>query len=373
MRRTGAERAVRDLFAMAGVEVDGPNPWEMRVRDEGVYRRILADPELALGETYVDGLWECERVDELVCRILRAGLDRKVRSNRKLLLQLLRNKLTNPQSVRRAREVGRRHYDIGNDLYEAMLDSEMTYTCGFWEGAETLDEAQQAKLKLVCDKIGLKEGMRVLDIGCGWGSFARYAARRRGARVVGITISREQVELGKRRCDGLPVEIRFQDYREVDEPFDRVVSLGMFEHVGPKNHRAFMRVISRCLPDGGIALLHTIGANRTAKALNPWFDKYIFPKGSLPSLQQIARAAEGLLVMEDCHSFGADYDRTLMAWHGNFNASWDRLKERYGERFRRMWNFYLLASAGAFRARDNQLWQIVFSKGGVPGGYRSVR
>jgi cyclopropane-fatty-acyl-phospholipid synthase len=373
MHATRTEQTVRELLSMADIEVGGGRPWDMEVRDDGVYRRLLTRASLGLGETYVDGGWNCERVDELVSRVLRAGLEKRVRTSARLLLQFLRNKLTNPQTIRDALEVGRKHYDIGNDLYEAMLDQEMTYTCGYWQNAATLDEAQQAKLNLVCEKIGLEPGMRVLDIGCGWGAFARHAARRFGAKVVGITISREQAELARRRCQGLPIEIRFQDYRRVREKFDRIVSLGMFEHVGSKNYRAYMYRTHDCLEDGGIAMLQTIAANTSQAALNPWIEKYIFPRGKLPSLKEIAAATEGLFVIEDCHNFGADYDRTLMAWHRNFNAAWDRLRERYGERFRRMWNFYLLSCAGSFRARDIQLWQIVISKGGVTGGYRSIR
>ncbi len=373
MRQTKTEQTVRELFGLAGIAVNGINPWDIQIRDAGIQKRLLADAELGLGETYMDGDWECERVDEFIHRLLRAGLDRKVRVNKKLLLQVVRNKFTNPQTIRRAREVGRRHYDIGNDLYATMLDAEMTYTCGYWKEAENLDEAQQAKLKLVCEKIGLERGMRVLDIGCGWGAFARHAAKHYGAEVVGITISREQEALAQERCTGLPIEIRFQDYREVDERFDRIVSLGMFEHVGPKNYREYMEVSHRCLPEGGIAMLHTIGGNTTKSTINPWIDKYIFPKGKLPSIKQIADAVEGLFVIEDLHSFGTDYDRTLMAWHHNFDDRWGSLKDRYGERFRRMWNFYLLSCAGSFRARDIQLWQIVLSKGGLPCGYRSIR
>jgi len=373
MSGSSAERAVRELFLSAGIEVDGKRPWDIHVNDVGIYPRLLTEGSLGLGETYMDGGWDCDEVDEFICRILRAGLDRKVRESAKLTLQVLRNRITNPQTVRRAREVGRKHYDVGNDLYATMLDDEMTYTCGYWKDADTIDSAQQAKLRLVCDKLGIEKGMRVLDIGCGWGSFARYAARHRGAEVVGITISKEQVALAKERCKGLPVDIRFQDYREVDERFDRIVSLGMFEHVGPKNYRGYMRMNHGCLNDGGLAMLHTIVDNTTKPTVNPWIEKYIFPRGKLPSLKEIAASVEGLFVVEDCHNFGSDYDKTLMAWYRNLNAGWDSLKGSYDERFRRMWNYYLLSCAGAFRARDIQLWQVVLSKGGISGGYRSIR
>ena len=373
MSQSKAEKTIRELFSMADVEVGGGRPWDIRVYDAAIYPRLLAEGSMALGESYMDGAWGCERIDEMIARVQRAGLERRVRSSKELALQVLRNKLLNPQTIRRSQEVGRRHYDVGNDLYAIMLDDEMTYSCGYWKDADTLDAAQQAKLKLICEKIGLKPGMRVLDIGCGWGAFARHAAKHFGAEVVGITISKEQAKLAEERCRGLPIEIRFQDYREVVERFDRVVSIGMFEHVGPKNYREYMQVTHRLLADGGMAMLHTIGANVTKNFMDPWVERYIFPKGKLPSIKEIAAAAEGLFVVEDWHSFGVDYDRTLMAWYRNFNVGWETIKDRYDERFRRMWNYYLLCCAGSFRAREIQLWQIVLSKGGVPDGYRSIR
>jgi len=273
----------------------------------------------------------------------------------------------------RAYRNGQAHYDIGNALYERMLYRRRTYTCGYWETAHTLDEAQEAKLDLACRKLELKAGMRVLDIGCGWGSWAKYAAENYGVEVVGITVSKAQAELGREMCAGLPVEIRLQDYREVNEKFDAIVSLGMFEHVGYKNYRRYMEIVHRCLRGDGLFLLHTIGGNRSVTSIDPWTDKYIFPNSMIPSITQIGAAIENLFVMEDWHNFSADYDHTLMAWHENFERHWDALKPDYDETFHAMWRYYLLACAGTFRARENQLWQIVFSKRGVSGGYKSVR
>ena len=250
----------------------------------------------------------------------------------------------------------------------------MIYTCGYWKDAENLDQAQEAKLDLTCRKIGLQPGMRVLDIGCGWSGFGKFAAEAYGAEVVGVTVSKEQVKLAQERCKGLPVETKLQNYEELgDEKFDRIVSLGMFEHVGYKNYRKFMEIAHRCLEDDGLFLLHTIGNNESATHTNPWMQKYIFPNGMMPSMAQIGKAAEKLFVVEDWHNFGSDYDKTLMAWHQNFEKHWPELKEKYGERFHRMWRYYLLQAAGTFRARDLQLWQIVLSKKGIPGGYTSIR
>ena len=278
--------------------------------------------------------------------------------------------LGNLQSERRARHACEVHYDLDNAFYAAMLDRRMIYTCGYWQHARDLDEAQEHKLDLVCRKLELRPGLRVLDIGCGWGGLARYAAERYGVSVVGVTISRAQAELARAACAGLPVEIRLADYRTVHECFDRVVSLGMFEHVGRKNYRTYMQVARACLADDGLMLLHTIGRNDDGAGVDPWVTRYIFPNSEVPTIARIAHAFDGLLVMEDWHNFGADYDRTLMAWHANFEAAWSRFAPRFGARFQRLWRYYLLTFAGVFRARALQLWQLVLTPHGRPGGYR---
>jgi cyclopropane-fatty-acyl-phospholipid synthase len=289
-----------------------------------------------------------------------------------MLLPYVVSRFTNRQRKSKAAVIAEAHYNLGNDLFEAMLDRRMVYSCGYWREAADLDAAQEAKLDLVCRKLALEPGMRVLDIGCGWGSFAQFAAERYGVEVVGVTVSQPQVDLGRARCAGLPVDLRLQDYREVRGRFDRVVSIGMFEHVGLKNYRQFMEIAHRCLNEKGIFLLHTIGGLRSILCQDPWVEKYIFPNSLIPSARYITDAIEGLFVMEDWHNFGADYDRTLMAWWGNFEKAWPSLQARYGDRFYRIWRYYLLYCAGSFRARYNQLWQVVLSKGGVPGGYARV-
>jgi cyclopropane-fatty-acyl-phospholipid synthase len=320
----------------------------------------------------MDGWWDCQRLDEFFTRLFRARLDEKVRSWR-LLLPYLKARVFNLQKPSRAFQAGQHHYDIGNELYRRMLDRRMIYSCGYWRDAANLDEAQEAKLDLCCRKLGLEPGLRLLDIGCGWGGTLRFAAESYGVEGVGVTVSEAQVELAREACRGLPVEIRLQDYRGLDERFDRVLSVGMFEHVGVKNYRTFMRVVERCLEEGGRFLLHTIGGNRSVAGIDPWMERYIFPDAVLPSVRQIAAAAEGIFVLEDWHGFGPDYDRTLMAWHANFEAAWGELEDQYDERFRRMWRFFLLACAGGFRARSNQLWQILFTPSGIEGGYRAPR
>ena len=361
-----SKEIVEHLFQLAGITVNGDKPYDIQVHDERVYRRAVTEGALGLGESYMDGWWDAPALDQLMTRVMNANLEEKVKGSINLKLHVLKSMLFNFQKRSRAFQVGEQHYDAGNDLYRAMLDKRMAYTCGYWREARTLDEAQEAKLDLVCRKIGLEEGMTVLELGCGWGSFARYAAEKYGARVTGVTVSKEQVELGNAECAGLPVTIELKDYRDVSGLYDRVISIGILEHVGYKNYRTYMEVVRRCLKDEGIAFIHTIGGNISATTTNPWTDKYIFPNGMLPSVAQIAAAMEGLFVMEDWHNFGPDYDKTLMAWHRNFEKAWPRLRERYGERFRRMWRFYLLSSAGGFRSRTTQLWQLVMTRNGRP-------
>lgn len=368
-----ARKLIESLLRQAGIAINGQNPWDIVVHNDKLYRRILAHGSLGLGEAYMEGWWDCKALDEFITRALRAKLDKKVTGNWRVLLSYLHARLLNLQSGKRAFEIGKAHYDIGSDLYQDMLDSRMTYTCGYWDNAKTLDDAQEKKLDLVCRKIGLKPGDHVLDIGCGWGSFLKFAAQRYGIQGVGITVSKKQVELGQGLVKGLPIELRLQDYREVKGQFDHIVSLGMFEHVGYKNYRTYMEVARRCLKTGGLFLLHTIGGNRSVTSTDPWIGKYIFPNSMLPSIAQIGSAIEELFVMEDWHNFSAHYDRTLMAWHKNIETHWTELKKRYDERFHRMWNFYLLSSAATFRARKSQLWQIVLSPAGIPGGYSSIR
>ncbi len=365
---------VKMLFGLADIEINGSNPWDIKVHNERFYKRAVTEVELGLGESYMDGWWDVDKLDEMIYRIVRADLQNKVKHNYKVALQLAGFWLINMQTRRRAFIIGKRHYDLGNELFRKMLDKRMNYSCAYWKDAKTLDEAQENKLDLICKKLILKPGMRVLDIGCGWGAFGKYAAEKYGVEVVGITVSKEQVELGKKLCKGLPVEFRLQDYREVNEKFDRLVSVGMIEHVGYRNYRQYFEIAKGNLKDGGLFLLHTIGDIRSLKSTDAWTHKYIFPNGMLPSITQLGKAIEGLFVMEDWHNFGADYDKTLMAWYENFEANRKLLKNNYDDRFYRMWKYFLLSSAGAFRARSkNQLWQIVLSKNGILGGYNSVR
>ncbi len=374
-RHAEPPHAIRELLDVAGIRINGDAPWDMRVFDSAVYRRILIHGSLGLGEAYMDGFWEADRLDEFFYRLLRCDLNEKVGGWRRwrLLGSALRHLLLNPQTPARAFEVGERHYDIGNDVFEAMLDPTMSYSCGYWADAANLADAQRHKLQLICRKLELRPGERLLDIGCGWGGLAHHAATHHGVEVVGITISRQQFEFARQRCAGLPVRIEFQDYRELEGSFDKVVSVGMFEHVGPKNYPAYFDTVHRVLADQGLFLLHTIGDYTTARTTDPWLEKYIFPNSKLPSARQVTEALERRFLIEDWHNFGPDYDRTLMAWWANFEAAWPQLRTRYDQRFYRMWKYYLLSCAGFFRSRQGQLWQLVLSKRQRSTTYRSVR
>ncbi|OAT78058.1 cyclopropane-fatty-acyl-phospholipid synthase [Mangrovibacter phragmitis] len=365
-------RIVSELLSHAGVAINGNSPADIQVKNPDFFKRILQQGSLGLGESYMDGWWDCDRLDLFFTKVLRNGLENQLPHHFKDTLRILSARLFNLQNRKRAWIVGKEHYDLGNDLFTRMLDPFMQYSCGYWKKATDLETAQQDKLRMICEKLQLKPGMTLLDIGCGWGGLAAFAAKNYGVSVYGVTISAEQQKLAQARCEGLDVTILLQDYRDLAMQFDRIVSVGMFEHVGPKNYETYFAVVNRCLKPEGIFLLHTIGSNKTDNNVDPWINKYIFPNGCLPSVKHIAQASEPYFVMEDWHNFGSDYDKTLMAWYQRFLACWPEIADNYSERFKRMFTYYLNACAGAFRARDIQLWQVVFSRG-IENGLRVPR
>lgn len=369
---------IKNLLKKAGIDINGSKPYDITVNDDQFYSRVLRQGSLGLGESYMDGWWDCQRLDQFVERILRSGTPWIAVLNPITLGLFIKSNLMNLSPKSKAFKIGEAHYDLGNSLFERILDPTMSYSCGYWKNSSTLEEAQKAKLNLICRKIGLRRGQRVLDIGCGWGSFAHYAATNYDAEIVGLTVSKEQVALARERCKGLPVEIRLQDYRDVREQFDHIVSIGMFEHVGPKNYRTYMEVVKRCLRSGGIFLLHTIGSPRKfLHSMDVWTGKYIFPLGQLPLRRQIKKSSKELFEIKDWHEFGKYYDLTLMAWYEHFVAAWNELRAEYGHKingqFRRMWEYYLLTCAGSFRARNIELWQVVLTYPGEHQNYPLVR
>ncbi len=361
------------LMKIAGITPNGPNPWDPQIHNEAFYKRVRWQNVIGLGESYMDGWWDCEQLDEFFARLLRGGVQKAVGLSFPIVFGFAKAAIMNLQSVRRAFNVGKHHYDLGNDLFTAMLGPSMAYSCGYFKNTDNLDEAQNAKYELICQKLKLQPGMTVLDIGCGWGGLAKYLAQHYGVKVVGLTISEEQAKFAAAQCQGLPVRILFQDYRSFNEKVDRVVSVGMWEHIGYRNYRAAMKMARACLADEGLFLLHTINGPVSTITMDPWAKKYIFPDAMIPSIKQMAKSAEGLFLIEDVHNFGPYYDKTLMAWHDNFVAAWPSLKGKYDDRFYRMWVYYLKSCAGAFRARIIGLTQIVLSPKGVLGGYESVR
>jgi cyclopropane-fatty-acyl-phospholipid synthase len=369
------ERAT-GLLAQAGVNIGGDGPCDLKVHDDRFYTRVFAHGSLGLGESYMDGWWDADDLPCLFTLLLQADLDQELKTLDTLIAHL-KARFLNLQRGQHAFEIGRKHYDLGNDLFQAMLGQRLVYSCGYWAQADNLDDAQAAKLDLICRKLKLRPGQRVLDIGCGWGEALKYAAEHYGVEGVGVTVSSEQADYARELCAGLPVEIRLQDYRELDERFDAIMSIGMFEHVGVLNYRRYFEVARRCLRDdgpdgGGLFLLHCIGSNSDSNP-DPWIEKYIFPNSMIPTSSGTAAALEGLFVVEDWQNFGADYDRTLSAWQANFDAAWPVLSRNYDERFRRMWHYYLSVSTAVFRSRRDQLWQLTLSPRGVPGGYRVPR
>jgi cyclopropane-fatty-acyl-phospholipid synthase len=360
------DRIVQDLLSRCQITTSGSNPWDIKVNDDRFFPRVFRDKELGLGESYTDGWWDCAAVDQLVSRILSARLNEKVRGSLKLLAPLLGALLFNRQTKSGSRYVAKRHYNLGNDLFLSFLDPYNQYSCAYFYDTDDLNQAQLNKLDLICRKLELTPYHHVLDIGSGWGGLSRYLAEKHGCTVTGVNVSEEQIRYAREFCKDLPVSILHCDYRDIRGQFDRIVSVGMFEHVGRKNYRTFMEMAHRCLKDDGVFLLHTIGNNDSQLGTDPWIAKYIFPNGELPSIAQITKAIERLFVVEDVHNLGPHYDRTLMAWHDRFQRAWPRLRNRYDERFKRMWEYYLLSCAGAFRARIIQVWQIVLTKYRTP-------
>ncbi|MFO1394306.1 MAG: cyclopropane fatty acyl phospholipid synthase [Steroidobacteraceae bacterium] len=376
------ERFVRDAFAGAGVEIGGARPWDVLVHDRRLYSRVALEGTLGLGEAYMDGWWDCADLGEFFRRVItwrnaRSG-DWRLRVPSLVVDAMFA--LRNLQSRARARHVIDAHYDLPAGLYERMLGPHMSYSCAYWKRARTLDEAQRAKLDLICRKLELAPGLRLLDLGCGFGSVSRHAAEHYGCEVVAVTLSEEQARYAKTHCAGLPVSIHVCDYRDVDayagdRPFDRIANIAMFEAIGRRNARGFMAIVRRLLAADGLWLLHTIGAD--TDGADPWLHRYIFPNGELLTLERIHAAMRGHFFVEDLHNFGPDYAPTLAAWRANFLGAWDAIRAlapaRFDERFRRMWVYYLECCRGAFAARNNHLWQIVMAGPARTASYQAVR
>ncbi len=378
---------VTQLLGSADIQINGNRPWDLHVLDERFHKRVLADNSLGLGEAYMEGWWKSQKVDETIYRMLQVRLRQQVKQPIQVVGLWLMAKIANRQNKRRSKEVAEVHYNLNNDLYRHMLGSTMAYTCGYWKNTNSLDQAQINKYDLICRKLDLKPQDEVLELGCGWGGFAKYAAEQYGCHVVAVNISEEQVKYAREHCPD-SVDVKLCDYRDVHaynptrKQFDKVVSIGMCEHVGVKNYKRWFQIVLEQMKEYSLFLLHTIGSDEYLEYCEPWLDKYIFPNGVLPSPKSLGTAVDGLFILEDWHDFGAYYDNTLMAWHENFEPYWQSSEEVRNaivpypaeqETFYRMWKYYLLSLAGAFRARYVSLWQLVLSKKGVRGVYSAVR
>lgn len=366
---------IENLLLKADIKINGSRPWDITVHNNEVFDHILRFGTLGIGETYMDGLWDCKQLDEMINKAMVANIPEKLSGQEKLSLVLKKiQQIINPQKISKVKKDVPFHYDKGNLLFENMLDKHMTYTCAYWKNAEDLDQAQENKLNLVCKKLNLKPSMNVLDIGCGWGSFMKFASENYQVQCDGLTLSKEQKKLGETRCKHLPVNFILNDYREFDpnKQYDRIVSIGMLEHVGPKNYHDFFRCAHKLMKDDGVFLLHTIGGFASVQETDPWIKKYIFPNGVIPSLSQLGCSMEKKFIVEDLHNIGPNYDKTLMAWYNNFHKNWKIISDHYDERFYRMWKFYLLSCAGSFRSRVLNTWQFALTKIGTPY-HESVR
>jgi len=346
-------------------------PVAIRFASRAAERSVLLDPELRLGEAYMDGtlLLEQGSIADLLGLLLRQRRDGTPQWARpRWLLRYCQRRLQqfNPRS--RARRNVAHHYDLDGRLYSLFLDSDRQYSCAYFETPEqSLDDAQLAKKRHLAAKLLLRDGHRVLDIGCGFGGLALYLAEFCNARALGITLSQEQLASARARAGekGLAgaVEFRLQDYRDVSERFDRIVSVGMFEHVGVDHYRTFFRKCAELLAEDGVMLLHSIGRSEGPNYTNPWIAKYIFPGGYIPALSEVLPAIEraGLLVT-DIEILRLHYAETLKAWRARFLAHREEVERLYDQRFVRMWEFYLAASEMAFREQNMMVMQIQLAK-----------
>ena len=372
-----AARWGRHRLHRAGIIVGGSNPQDLHVHDEGVYLRVMLNGSLALGEEHEKGNIEFNAIDEFFKKLMQKKVGAGIFARFSDAGFVLASKLKNLQTLTLAKKDVPQHYNLGNKLFSVMLKETMQYSCAYFgRGATELTGAQRDKMRMLCEKLRLKKGekLRVLDVGCGFGTLAKFMAEEYGVEVVGITLSEEQAIYARTLCEGLPVDIRVLDWREIESlgQFDRIVSVGMFEHVGPKNYDVFIHLMYRALKQGGIFVLHTIVGRGIP---DRWVNKYIFSGGCLPRREQIRKAA--MIFLEwDWHEFGKDYAKTLKMWWENFVAGWKELvaaDPRYDERFFRRWTYYLLMCSGLFAAERVGLVQIVYAKTPRSDDYEMVR
>jgi cyclopropane-fatty-acyl-phospholipid synthase len=347
-------------------------PITVRLHDRAVARALLADPHLALGEAYVDGRLTVEDASiaellDLIARNLGTGFGG---AHWETLARVRRwaRRLAQHNPHRRARRNAAHHYDLSGQLYDLFLDADKQYSCAFYETpSDSLETAQLNKKRRIAAKLNLKLGHRVLDIGSGWGGLGLHLAKAEGVDVTGVTLSEEQLKIANARAhdsdQSKRVRFKLQDYRDVLGQFDRIVSVGMFEHVGVGHFDEFFRKVSSLLTEDGIALIHSIGRSVGPGATNPWIAKYIFPGSYTPALSEVLPAVERAgLIVTDIEVLRLHYAYTLADWRRRFVANWDRAKELYDERFCRMWEFYLAGAEMGFRHQGLMVFQLQLAK-----------
>ena len=350
------------MLARAGVSIGGKESCDIQVADQRFYRVVLTQGSLGLGEAYLRGWWTCNDLEELSYRLIQSGLYKA-----SLLLPLplvadLVHATFNQQSKEKSLRVAVQHYSLGNDIFLSFLGSYHNYSCGYYLETDDLDEAQRLKLEKGCRLLDLRPGDRVLDVGGGWGEFARYAATHHGCQVTSINIADEQIKFAKEYCKDASVEVRRCDYRDITGRFDKIMVMAMLTHVGYKNYRQFMEIMARCLEPGGMMLIESVGGHKSMKNCEPWINRYIFPGGVLPSLRQIDAAIAGLFSRKVLDEFGSSYVHTLRAWNRNFLQAWPAHQCRYDERVRLMFEYFFQTVAGAFRAGYLLHWHILLQK-----------
>ncbi len=369
------ERWVRSRLEPAGIRFNESGELNIQVNNAQFYRRAALLGSLGFGESYADGQWECDHLDKVIARILLYSVNRSGLAH--IGIQL-RSMLFNRQSVLRSKRVARQHYDVDTTIFELMLDPYLQYTCGYFANTDNLDQAQIDKMAMIIQKLCLKPGDSLLDIGCGWGGFARFAAENFGIKVSGLSISQSQLAYARTLCKGFDCEFKYGDYRHLHEiypqKFNAISIIGVTEHIGYKNFKNLYKVMRSRLQEGGLALQHSITRMKSTVHVEPFIDRYIFPGGMVPSVEQLAHSMAGEFVLEDVHNFGADYDQTLMAWDQNMKLAQAKIEAMpgFGQRFYRIWSYYLQSCAALFRVRQAQVMQYVLSPQGVPGGYRRI-
>lgn len=385
------ERIIRRVFAEAGVNIVEKNYSQTEFKSHDIrldsclkksfFRKVYANPSLGLAESYfLDHAWVCDDLVGLIDRIMKADLLSKLSLVMKLRLvlkslpQFFKTWVFN--KVRsKPYEIGQQHYDKGNSLYKEMLGSDdMTYSCGLWDDADDLKQAHLNNFDRACQNMKLKPGMKVLDVGCGNGSFLKYAAEKYGIEGVGITVSEEQAKFAREFCEDLSIKIMVRDYRELGEEFfgyfDAIASFGMFEHVGPRNHQTYFKMISKYLKPGARFFFHTIANFKKAIFLDPFIFKWIFPSSYVPTIKQVLNAAKEYFIHIETYDVKAEnYAKTLAVWYKRFKDGWEsKLRHLYydkvmqGDSFYKMWCYYLASCQALFKVNGKYVLQVVFEK-----------